>query len=134
MPFRNSKAILVLCAVAKLAHDGEQVRLMEPPRLLVQPARRPEVGELEFDPGILDAVAQHVERAAPLDFGSEAFEELLLHRRAVVLLELLPFLRLRREDKVRHVAWDETQGAVVVLGAALAIEARRDIAVGPLRR
>jgi hypothetical protein len=62
---------------------------MEPPGFLVEAARGPEVCEMELAPRVLDAVAQHVERAAPLDLGREALEELRPHARAVVLLELL---------------------------------------------
>ena len=104
---------------------------MEPLRLLVEPARRAEVGELELAAGILDAVAQHVERAAPLDLGGKALEELLAHRRAVMLLELLPFLGLRCENEIDDVARQETECAVVVLGMALAITAGMHIAVRP---
>ena len=67
-----------------LAHHGEEVRRVQPARLLVEPARGPKVGKLELATRILDAVAQDVERPAPLDLGGEAFEELLPDRRAVV--------------------------------------------------
>ena len=127
------EALLVLRAVADLAHDGEQVRRVQPPRLLVEPARGTEVGEPELAARVLDAVAQHVERAAPLDLGGEALQELLLHRRAVVLLELLPLLRLRGEDEVHHVARQQAERAVVVLRLALAVAARRRVAVGRRR-
>ena len=96
---------------------------MQPPRLLVEPARGPEVGEPELAARILDAAAQHVERPAPLDLGGEALEELFLHCRAVVLCELLPFLRLRGEDEVHHVAGQQAERAVVVLRLALAVAA-----------
>ena len=52
------EALLVLRAVAKLPHHGEQVAGMQPLRLFIEPARRTKIGELEFDPGIPDAVAQ----------------------------------------------------------------------------
>ena len=127
------EALLVLRAVAELAHRGEEVRCMEPPGLLVEAARGAEVREPELAARVLDAVAQHVERAAPLDLGGEALQELLSHRRAVVLLELLPFLGLRGEDEVHRVARQETERAVVVLGTPPAVAARRVLAVGRQR-
>src|SRR5207244_6036311 len=82
---------LVLPAVAKLPDRGEQVCRVEPPRLLVEPAGRAEVREAELAARVLDAVAQHIERAAPLDLAGQALEKLLPHGRAVVLFEPLPF-------------------------------------------
>src|SRR5690606_10305071 len=108
---------------------GEHVRLVQPPRLLVEPARRAKVREAKLAARILDAVAQHVERPAPRDLGGEALEKLLSHRRAVVLRELLPFLRLRGEDEVDDVARQQAERAVVVLRPALAVTARRVLAV-----
>jgi hypothetical protein len=124
------RALLVLRAVVELADRGEQVRRVQPPCLLVESARGAEVREPELAPRVLDAVAQHVERAPPLNLGREAPEELLLHRGAVVLLEPLPFLRLRGEDEVHHVARQEAERAVVVLGAAFAVAAGRRLAEG----
>ena len=57
-------------------------------------------------------------------------EELLLHRRAVVLGELLPLPGLGGEHEVHDVARQEAERAVVVLGAPLAVAARRRIAPG----
>jgi hypothetical protein len=79
------QALLVLRAVAELADRGEEVRRVQAPRLLVEPARRPEAGEAEGAARVLDAGPQHVEGAAPADLSGEAGEELLLHRHAVVL-------------------------------------------------
>src|SRR5690606_24646221 len=101
----------------------------QPPGLLVEPARRAEVGEPELAARVLDAVAQHVERPASLDLGGEPPDELLPYCRAVVLLELLPFLGLRGEDEVQHVARQQAERAVVVLGLALAVTAGRGLAV-----
>src|SRR5262249_23761446 len=126
---REVEAVLVILAVAELAHHPEQVRLIQPPRLLVEPARRPKIGELELDPRILDAIAQDVERAPPLDFGSKTLDELLPHGCAVVVLELLPFLGLRRENEVRHVTRQQAESAIVILWTAPAVEARHVIAI-----
>src|SRR5438445_6280656 len=56
------EAVLVLHAVAELADRREEIRRMEASRLLVQPARRTEIGELEFAARILDALPDHVDR------------------------------------------------------------------------
>ena len=61
------EALLVLLAVTKLAHSGEKIRRVQALEVFVQPARGPEVRKLKLAAGILDAIAQHVERAAPLD-------------------------------------------------------------------
>ena len=98
------EAVLVPSAVADLAHHGEEVRRLQPAGLLVEPARGAEVGEPELAARVPDAGAQDVERTAPLDLGHEALQELLSHRRAIVLLELLPLLRLGGEDEIHHVA------------------------------
>jgi hypothetical protein len=68
-----------------------------------------------------------------LDLGGESLQELLAHRRAVVMLELLPLLRLGGEDEIHHVARQEAERTVVVVGLALAVAARWALAVG-LRR
>ena len=61
------EALLGFLAVAELADSGEKIRRVQALGLLVEPARGPEVGELKRAARVLDAVAQHVERAAPLD-------------------------------------------------------------------
>src|SRR3970040_1551443 len=94
----------------------------------MEAARRLELSEAELAARVFDPVAQHVERAAPLDLGGEAFEELLPYGRTVVLFQLLPFRRLRREHEVHHVARKKTERAVVVLRAAPAVAARRGLA------
>ena len=54
-----------------------------------------------------------VEDPALLYLVGEALQELLPDGRAVVLLELLPLLRLRRQDEVHDVARHQAEGAVV---------------------
>ena len=76
---------------------------MQPLRLLVEAARRPEVGEPELTARVLEAVAKHVERAAPLDLAAEARQEALFHLLAVVLAKLLPLPGLGGEDEVDDV-------------------------------
>jgi hypothetical protein len=112
-----------------LAHDGEQVCLVEPTGLLIEATRRAKERELETAAGVLNAVAEHVERTAPLDLGGETFKELLAHRSAVVLLELLPQLGLRREDEIDYVARDKAKSAVVVLGRSLSIAAGERVTI-----
>src|SRR5687767_9053817 len=100
---------------------------MHPPRLLIEPARGTEVSKSELAARIFDSVAEHVERSSPLNFGGQTLEELFAYGRAVVLLELLPFLWLRGEDEIHRVAWQQAEGAVVVLRLALAIAAWRRV-------
>jgi hypothetical protein len=66
--------------------------------------------------------------SAPLDLGGEALEELLLYGRTMMLFQLLPFGRLRREHEIHYVPRQKTQLAVVVLGAAPAVASRRRLA------
>ena len=124
------EALLVLRAVVDLANGGEQVRRVQPPRLLVESARGAEVGEAKLAARVLEAVAEHVERTAPFDLGGEALEELLAHRRSVVLFQLFPFLGLGREHEVHRVTRQQAEHAVVILVLALAVAARRVLAVG----
>jgi hypothetical protein len=77
-------------AVAQLADDREQVRRVQPARLVVQATGRAEIREVELAAGVLDAMPQHVERATALDLRREPLEELVADGRAVVLLEPLP--------------------------------------------
>src|SRR2546423_125630 len=51
----------------------------------------------------------------------------------MMLGKLLPFLRLCRENEIRHVARQQAERTVVALGAAPAIEARCRVAVWPRR-
>ena len=73
---------------------------MQPLRLFIELARRTEIGELELDSGIPDAVAQDIESATPLDLGRKAPHEPLLDRSAVMLGEPSPFPRLRRKHEI----------------------------------
>ena len=58
------EALLVLGAVADLAGNGEEVRRVQPPRLLVEPAGRGEIGEPEAAAHVLHPGPQHVEGTA----------------------------------------------------------------------
>src|SRR6202043_3613060 len=69
------EAVLVGRAIAELAGDGEEVRRGRAPRLLVEPARGPEVGQPEFASRVLDAAPEDVQHAAPPDLRGEALEE-----------------------------------------------------------
>ena len=117
------EALLVLGAVSDLTGDREEVRRVKPPGLLVEPARRPEEGKPERTAHVLHAGPQDAQRAAVFDLGGQAFEKPLLHPRAVVLRQLLPFLRLRRQNEVHDVARQEAKLPVVVLGAPPVIAA-----------
>src|SRR5438094_10175970 len=91
---REIDGVVVLLAVSELADDRKEVGSVQSARLLVQLTRWPEERELDLDARILDAVPQHIERAAALDFARQAAQELLADPRAVVLRQTLPRLRL----------------------------------------
>ena len=110
------EALLVLGAVSDLTGDREEVRRVKPPGLLVEPARRPEEGKPERTAHVLHAGPQDAQRAAVFDLGRQAFEKPLLHPRAVVLGELLPFLRLCGQNEVHDIARQKAKVAVIVLG------------------
>jgi hypothetical protein len=122
------EARLRLVAVPELPYRGEEVRRMKAPRLLVEPTRRPKVREPEFAAGVLDSLAEHVERSAVLNLGGEAVQELLPHRRAVMLRELLPLFRLRREHEVEEVLREKAETSVVILRRAVVVSSGRRFA------
>ena len=128
------EALLALLAEAELADDGEEVGRVQALRLLVQPARRPEVREPELAAGVLDAVAQHVERPPPGDLAREPAEEARLDVGPVVLLQLLPLLRLGGQKEVDDVGREQAQPAVVVLRPALAVAAGQRVVTVHRRR
>ena len=129
---RQVEALLRLGAVVELAHDREEVRAVEPPGLLVEAARRAEVGQLELAAGILDALAEHIEGAASFDFSGEAAEEPLPDIGAVVLFEAVPGFGLGGHQEVDDVAGDEAEVAVVVglRGASAVAAGGETVAVG----
>ena len=122
---RQVEALPAPLAVAELAHDREEVGRVQPPQLLVEPARRPEVRQPEAAARVLDAVAQHVERPPPADLAREPAQEARLHVGPVVLPELLPLLRLGGQQEVDNVGRHQAQPAVIVFRLALAVAARR---------
>ena len=109
------QAVLVLQAVVHLAADRKEVAGVELAIRLVQPAGRPEVGELEFAAVALDPLPQDVQRAALLDLGGEPLQQPVARVRAVQLLELLPFLGLGGVDEGQGVLGDQAEGAIVLL-------------------
>jgi len=102
---------------------------VQPLDFLVEPARRPEVGQPEFAAGVFEAVAQYVQRPAPRDLPGETLEELIFHRPVVVLFEPFPFLGLRRYDEVDDVARDEAQRSIIFFRPPLPKAARREFAI-----
>ena len=103
------QAVLALLAVAQLAHDREEVGRVQALQLLVESARRPEVGQPEPAAHVLHAVAQHVERSPPADLAREPPQEARLHLRTVVLPQPLPLLRLGGQQEVDHVARNQAE-------------------------
>ena len=77
-PFRKSarsRLFSFFSLYLQLADDGEQVGRVELLRRLVQPAGRAEVGQLELAAVGLDALAQHVQRAALVDLRRQPLQE-----------------------------------------------------------
>ena len=73
------QALVVLLTVVQLPDNREEVALVEPPGLLVQPAGWAEVGEPEPAAHIPDSVAQHVKGTPAPDFRGQALQKLLLN-------------------------------------------------------
>ena len=117
------EALLAPGAVSDLAGHGEEVGGVQPPRLLIESARRAQVREPERAAHVLHAAAQDVEGASAFDLGREAFQEPLPGLRAVMLREPPPRLWLRRQKEIQDVGWEEAERTVVVLGAALVVAA-----------
>ena len=122
---RQVEALVVLLAVVQLPRHEEEVALVQPLGLFVQPAGRAEPGQPEAATHVADAVAQHVEGAPAGNLGREAFQELFFHQRPVMLGEPLPRLGLGGQYEVKHVSRHEAQSAVVVLGSTLPVAAGR---------
>ena len=70
----------------------------------------------------LDAVAQHVERAALVELVAQAGQQDFAGLCAVVLGERLPRLRLRGLHPCQHIGREERPRPVVVGGVALGIQ------------
>jgi len=102
---------------------------VQPFDFLVEPARRPEVGQPEFAAGVFEAVAQYVQRAAPRDLPGETLEELLLYRLTVVLFEPFSFFGLGGYDEVDDVARDEAKRKIIFFRPPLPKAARREFAI-----
>ena len=118
-------AVLVVQRVAHLPHHaqpvggvaGEDVGVHRQRRLELRPA-----SAAACRPEQLDAVAQHVERAALVELIAQAGQQRLAGLRAVVLVERLPRLRLRGLHPGQHIGREERPRAVVARGIALGVE------------
>ena len=113
------EALLALPAETELAEDREDVRAVEPARLLVEAARRSEVGEPEMDARVLEALAEDGERTRAPDLRGDALEELGPRGLAVLGFVAIPFLGLCGEDEVVELIRNEAELAVVVPGRRL---------------
>ena len=129
---REIEALLALLTVSELADYRENVRAMEPSELLVEAARRPEVGEPEGNARFLEARAEDGEGAVSTYLGGKALEELGLRRIAVLGLIPSPFLGLGGEDEIVGIPRDEAELPVVILRLSLLIAARGRLAEGRL--
>jgi hypothetical protein len=118
------EAVVALQRVADLSHDAQAVRPIVREDVFVDSERRLELREhhrlLEAEQ--LDAVAEHIERAALVQLVAQPREERLAGMRTVVLLKLFPGLGLRVLDPRKHVGGEERSGAVVVGGGAFGVE------------
>jgi len=106
-------------AVGKLPDDGEDVRPVFLLQVGIPRGGRLEVYELE--PGAVDAhpTTQYVQRPALLDLLVDFLDEPIFCLRPKLLLQLLPLLRLRRNDEVEEVIRDQAPFAIVVRRVAL---------------
>lgn len=86
--------------------------------------------ETELAAEILDASPEDVERASASDLVREAREKPVFHLGAVVLLQLFPFLGLRRENEVDDVSGEQAEGPIVVIGPPAPISADLAVAEG----
>ena len=127
------EALLVLGAVPNLSGNREEVRPVEPPHLLVEPARGAKVRETERAAHVLEAAPEHIERVAPLDLGREPFQEPLPHRSAMVLRQPLPRLRLGGLHEIEDIARQEAEGPVVVLRPPPTVATRLHVRVAVRR-
>ena len=104
-------------AVAELAHDGEHVGLVEACVFFVERGLGLEVDQVEMTALVRNALAQHVDRAVPVDLLADAFDEGSAMLAAGVLdPELLPLLELRRFQEVDEDVFVEAEVAVEMLG------------------
>ena len=117
-------AVLVVERVADLAHDAQPVLLVAREDLRVDRERGLELGDLELllEAEELDAMAEHVERAALVDLVAKATEQRLTSARAVVPGQELPRLRLRRLHPIDHVGREESAVALELRGVASFVE------------
>src|SRR6266566_9286799 len=85
------------------------------------------VRELELAAICLDASAQHIQGAASFYFTGKALQEAGLSIALVLLLELLPFFRLRGIDETQHIARNEAKCLIIVFRPALVVSSRSNI-------
>lgn len=124
------EAVFVLLAVFQLAHDAEEVALIEFLRFGVEGADGFEVGEVEFDAERFDAFAEDIQRAAFVDFAREALKKMRFGFVGGVFAQFLPGFGLGDEDEVERVLRKQAEFFVVLLAeafmvAACGVEARR---------
>ena len=128
------EAPLVPDAVSDLTGDGEEVRPVEPSRLLVEPARGTKVREPERAAHVLEAAPEDLERTPPFNLGREALQEPFPDLHSVVLREPLPHLRLGGLHEVDDIARQEAKVTVVVLRPAPTIATGAHVRVTVGRR
>src|SRR5579884_1421260 len=125
------KALLVGFAVFELANGGKEIRLVKSLQFLIEPARRPEIGQSKRAPIRLDPFTEHLQRPTRLDLGGQARQHAFFGVAGMVPLELLPFFRLGRVDEVQDIGWNQTEPLVVIVRTAFPIATGLDDAVLP---
>ena len=116
--------VLVVQRIAHLTHHAQPVGLVAGDDLGVGRERGLPYRELDLvlEPQQLDAVAQHIERAALIELGAQTCEQRLCRASAVVLGERLPRLGLGRLHPRQHVGREQCARPVVRRGVALGVQ------------
>src|SRR5579859_6643680 len=118
----------------QLAHFAEDVARVQLEVIVVQPAGRAKVGQLELAAIGLDALTQHIECAASAYLPAQALEETCLRLALVLFAKLLPLLRLRGIDEIENIPRNQAMRLIILLRFALRISPRHHIARRQVRR
>src|SRR5438132_4182040 len=85
------------------------------------------VRKLKLTAVCLDASTQHIQGAASFYFTGKTLQEAGFGITLVLLLELLPFFRLRGIDEIQHIARNKAKCPVIVFRPALVVSSRGNI-------
>jgi hypothetical protein len=107
--------IFVFLAIVELPHCHKTVQAIQALVLRVHAAAGLVIGQSELCAPIFDAFAQGVQRAFLTDFPRQPGAQFLWRVRALLLLQLRVFIRLRGSDKVQNLRRNQAQVFVVVI-------------------